>query len=70
MTAGSLADERTDGSVLSAGLSLVGLGVVWTTLVLAGVIEQRALGLGHGAAISLSDRRQDVGYDPTMFGHT
>ncbi|SPL98867.1 unnamed protein product [[Actinomadura] parvosata subsp. kistnae] len=51
-------------------MSLVGLGVVWTTLVLAGVIEQRALGLGHGAAISLSDRRQDVGYDPTMFGHT
>ncbi|GAA1654445.1 hypothetical protein GCM10009733_059730 [Nonomuraea maheshkhaliensis] len=66
LTTGSLASELTGGFVLSAGLSLVGLGVAWTALVLTGVIEQRALGLGLGAAIALFGGQQGVGYEPTM----
>ncbi|GAA3169614.1 hypothetical protein GCM10020001_114840 [Nonomuraea salmonea] len=35
--------------------------MVWTTLVLAGVIGQRALGLGLGAVIALIGGQQDAG---------
>ncbi|MEV4476519.1 DUF2157 domain-containing protein [Nonomuraea sp. NPDC049504] len=61
LTVGSLADDLTGGSALAAGLSLVVLGVVWTTLVLAGVIGQRPLGLGLGAVIALIGGQQDAG---------
>ncbi|MEV4805369.1 DUF2157 domain-containing protein [Nonomuraea sp. NPDC049421] len=61
LTVGSLADDLTGGSALAAALSLVVLGVVWTALVLAGVIAQRALGLGLGAVIALVGGQQDAG---------
>ncbi|MEV4571302.1 hypothetical protein AB0K12_46785 [Nonomuraea sp. NPDC049419] len=67
LTVGSLADDLTRGSALAAGLSLVVLGVVWTALVLAGVIGQRALGLGLGAVIALAGAQQDAG---TVWAYT
>ncbi|WP_171074041.1 DUF2157 domain-containing protein [Nonomuraea basaltis] len=53
LAAGAVAGEITDGSALGVGVSLVATGVLWTALVLAGVIGQRRLGLGLGAAIAL-----------------
>ncbi|MGN9842521.1 hypothetical protein ACTMTI_30790 [Nonomuraea sp. H19] len=69
LATGSLADEITGGSVPAAGVSLVALGVLWTALVLTGVIAQRRLGLGLGAAIALVGGQQAIGYETTAWAY-
>ncbi|MEU8248844.1 DUF2157 domain-containing protein [Nonomuraea sp. NPDC048916] len=64
LAAGSLAGEIS-GSALAVGLSVIGAGVVWTALVLAGVIRQRRLGLGLGAAMALLGGQWALGQEHT-----
>ncbi|GGO66946.1 DUF2157 domain-containing protein [Nonomuraea cavernae] len=64
LTAGTLAGELTH-SALAVGLSLIGAGVLWTVLVLTGVIRQRRLGLGLGAAMALLGGQWALGQEHT-----
>lgn len=64
LTAGTLAGELTH-SALAVGLSMIGAGVLWTVLVLTGVIRQRRLGLGLGAAMALLGGQWALGQEHT-----
>ncbi|MFK4039891.1 hypothetical protein ACI2LC_29180 [Nonomuraea wenchangensis] len=61
LTAEAVAGELSGYDSMAVGLTLVGTGVVWTALVRAGVIRQRRLGLGLGAAVALFGAQHGLG---------
>ncbi|QYC41157.1 hypothetical protein Nocox_17740 [Nonomuraea coxensis DSM 45129] len=61
LTAEAVAGELSGWNPVAVGLTLVGTGVAWTALVRAGVIGQRRLGLGLGAAVALIGAQHGLG---------
>ncbi|MEV4550624.1 hypothetical protein [Nonomuraea wenchangensis] len=61
LTAEAVAGELSGYDSMAVGLTLVGTGVAWTALVRAGVIRQRRLGLGLGAAVALFGAQHGLG---------
>ncbi|MEU4512925.1 hypothetical protein AB0G05_25810 [Nonomuraea wenchangensis] len=61
LTTEAVAGELTGYGSMAVGLTLVGTGVAWTALVMAGVIGQRRLGLGLGAAVALFGAQHGLG---------
>lgn len=58
----SLADELSRGSCLAVGLSLIALDAAWTLLAAGGIVPNRRVGLGSGAAIALIGGQQPLWY--------
>ncbi|MGA4988469.1 DUF2157 domain-containing protein [Nonomuraea bangladeshensis] len=61
LTAEAVAGELAGYGSVAVGLTLVGTGVAWTALVMAGVIGQRRLGLGLGAVVALFGAQHGAG---------
>ncbi|MEZ7131942.1 DUF2157 domain-containing protein [Nonomuraea sp. AD125B] len=61
LTAEAVAGELAGYGSMAVGLTLVGTGVAWTALVMAGVIGQRRLGLGLGAVVALFGAQHGAG---------